>query len=444
MCWKGAISGMHQGQPAIPPLFLSRFQVDDRAPFVRHLNRLEVEIGREDYRHLKRVQRLEGELSEQQKSGMRDLTDRLLATTQNDYNRRLLQRLGIRVLLDVGRYRVYYCMKGQTIRFDAVWRERVLERFFGRMPLDRTGWCDCGAPLPHFEARYEPDDAGGALLLRRRDGGTNDDRLLTAPHGPYDPHTLEVALYFLRTGKAGAAVINLGFAGREPLTDSNLERLKSWGVPLNPSNIDVIYPYLDDRGHPCSYKTERKLPDYLDILGMVAPAVILDIHGCVGTCPEDRRVVVGLGGMPPWIDPDAVGRLEPHGEILHLFPDERLREGLELVRELSEEIFVQFCSDLETCYNFVLLGGLQAVGRRIHPKQDTESLIEGEERSFLPAERVRWLPGAGANALQRSRVAGLPGPPLVLHVEIPTVIRRNMALRLAEMAIFDSLDSSGL
>ncbi|RME38956.1 MAG: hypothetical protein D6794_04595 [Deltaproteobacteria bacterium] len=435
---------MHQGQPAIPPMFLSRFQVDERAPFVRHLNRLEVEIGREDYRHLKRVERLPRALTAAEKSGLIDLTGRLLSTTQNDYNRRLLQRLGIQVLLDARRYRVYYCMRGQTIRFDAVWRERVLDRFFGRVPLDRTGWQDCGSSLPDFEVRYEPDDAGGALLFRRQGGDAAGDRLLTAPHGPYDPHTLEVALYFLRSGKAGAAVINLGFAGREPLTDSNLERLKSWGVPLNPSNIDVIYPYLDERGYPCSYKTERALPDYLAVLGMAAPAVILDIHGCVGTCPEDRKVVVGLGGMPPWPVPDGVGRLEPHGEILHLFPNQRLREGLELVRELSEEVFVQFCSDPQTCYNFVLLGGLQAVGRRINPKQDTQSLIEGEERSFLPAERVRWLPGAGANALQRSRVADLPGPPLVLHVEIPTAIRRNMALRLAEMAIFDSLDSSGL
>ena len=64
--------------------------------------------------------------------------------------------------------------------------------------------------------------------------------VLTVSHGPYDPHTLEVAFYFLRSGKGRAAVINLGFFGREPLAVSNLQKLKGWGVPLNPSNIDVI------------------------------------------------------------------------------------------------------------------------------------------------------------------------------------------------------------
>ena len=61
-------------------------------------------------------------------------------------------------------------------------------------------------------------DAGGALLLRHQQGDIRQQRpLITASHGPYDPHTLEVTLYFLRTGKGGSAIINLGFAGREPL-----------------------------------------------------------------------------------------------------------------------------------------------------------------------------------------------------------------------------------
>ncbi|WP_148896178.1 hypothetical protein [Geothermobacter ehrlichii] len=435
---------MNNSCPYIPPLFLSSFTVDESAPFRRHLNRLEVEIGREDYHHLKRVELLDHPLSEAEIAGMVDLTDRLLATTQNGYNRELLKRLDIQVLLDERTYRVYYRLPDRVIRFVAVWRERVLERFFHHLPQQDLGWTGCGAGLPGFEARYLPDDAGGSLLLRRRGGLPADGTLLTAPHGPYDPHTLEVALYFLRTGKAVAAVINLGFAGREPLTDANLEKLRRWGVPLNPSNIDVIYPYVDEKGRPCSYKTERNLPRFLQLLALPAPALILDIHGCVGTCRDDRKVVVGLGGWPPYVRPEDFGRLEERGPVLHLFPSTRLRRGLELVRELSEEIFLQFCEQADRCFNFVLLGGLQAVGRRIDPRRHTASLIEGEERSWLPEEGVRWLPGAGANALQRSKALELSPPPLCLHIEIPTAIRRRMVLRLEELAITDSLQSSGL
>ncbi|ORJ61274.1 hypothetical protein [Geothermobacter hydrogeniphilus] len=430
-------------KPQIPPLFLSRFTVDDSAPFQRHLNRLEVEIGQEDYRHLKRVELLEQPLTEAEAAAMLDITERLLATTQNNYNRNLLMSLGIRVLLDEASYRVYYLCGDRTIRFVPLWREKVLKKFFGVVPLADSGWRPCRSLLPDFEARFLPDAAGGALLLRRISGGEGLP-LLTATHGPYDPHTLEVALYFLRTGKGGAATVNLGFAGREPLTDANLRQLQSWGVPLNPSNIDVIYPYVDEHGHPNSYKMESGLRQFIRQLGIAEPQLILDIHGCVGTCPEDRKVVVGLGGLPPFCSFAELGRVEQRGDILHLFPATPLERGLHLVRELSEEVFLQFCTASGCCYHFAVLGGLQALGRRIDLRKDIASLLKGEERTYLPADMVRWLPGAGANALQRIEARKLPGAPLCLHVEIPTAVRRKMVVRLQELAITDSLSSSGL
>ena len=50
---------MTNQQPKISPLFLSQFEVDETVPFQRHLNRLEVEIGQEDYSRLKRVELLD-------------------------------------------------------------------------------------------------------------------------------------------------------------------------------------------------------------------------------------------------------------------------------------------------------------------------------------------------------------------------------------------------
>jgi len=430
-------------KPQIPPLFMSRFTVDDSAPFQRHLNRLEVEIGHEDYRNLKRVELLDEPLTDAQAASMLDITERLLATTQNNYNRNLLQRLGVRVLLDGPRYRVYYHLGDRTIRFIPLWREKVLTKFFNQVPLEDIGWQACGAILPGFEARFLPDEAGGALLLRLQD---KDDTLplLTATHGPYDPHTLEVTLYFLRTGKGGGATINLGFAGREPLTDSNLRMLQVWGVPLNPSNIDVIYPYVDEHGHPYCYKMERGLRHFIGQLEIAEPQLIIDIHGCVGACPEDRKVVVGLGGLPPFNTLSNLGRVDDRGDVMHLFPVPPLEQGLELVRDLSEEVFLQFCESAHCCYHFVVLGGLQALGRRIDLQRDVDSLLKGEERTYLPADMVRWLPGAGANALQRIEAHKLSSHPLCLHVEIPTAVRRKMVVRLQELAITDSLSSSGL
>lgn len=430
-------------KPHIPPLFLSRFHVDDSAPFQRHLNRLEVEIGQEDYRHLKRVELLDNPLSDQEAAGMKDITARLLATTQNNYNRDLLKTLGIQVLLDKASYRVYYHCGDRTIRFVPLWREKVLKKFFGRVPLSDSGWQPCANLLPEFEARFLPDDAGGALLLRHLSGAEGMP-LLTATHGPYDPHTLEVALYFLRTGKGGAAIINLGFAGREPLTDANLRQLQAWGVPLNPSNIDVIYPYVDEQGHPWCYKMERDLRRFVRLLEISEPQLIIDIHGCVGACPEDRKVVVGLGGLPPFRTLSGLGRVEQRGDVLHLFPVPPLVHGLDLVRELSEEVFLQVCTSAGCCYHFAVLGGLQALGRKIDLKRDVASMIKGEERTYLPSDLVRWLPGAGANALQRIEAHKLPSDPLCLHVEIPTAVRRKMVVRLKELAITDSLSSSGL
>jgi hypothetical protein len=91
---------MPRRAPEIPVLFRHRFSVDYSAPFQRHLNRLEVEIGREDYRHLKKVELLSTFPTDAQFAAMEEITARLLKTTQNNYNRDLLRRLNIRVYLD--------------------------------------------------------------------------------------------------------------------------------------------------------------------------------------------------------------------------------------------------------------------------------------------------------------------------------------------------------
>jgi len=432
---------MAKRPPDIPALFINRFQVDRSAPFRRHLNRLEVEIGREDYRHLKKVELLPESPTDAQFEAMEEITSRLLDTTQNDYNRALLQRLGIRVYLDVPRYAVYYRLTDRTLRFTAVWRRKVLQRFFRAEPREDTGWQSAAPALGEFQVRFLPDRSGGVLLFRHRTGVSP---LLTATHGAYDPHSLDVALFFLRTGKGASAVINLGFSGREPLTDENLEKLKKWGIPLNPSNIDVIYPYVDATGHPFCYKLEEGLARYASLLGEGRPDLILDIHGCVGTDPEDVRLLVGLGGHPPYCRLSELGRSERHGDIVHLIPGSLLRHGLSLLRDISEEICVQFCETSGRCYHFYLLGGLQLMGRFIDPRRDVESLLPGEERTYLPADNIRWLPGARGNALQRVEARKLRKDLRCLHVEIPTAVRRRIALKLREMEITDSLEASSL
>lgn len=429
----------------ISPLFISQFEVDASLPFERHLNRLEVEIGQEDYSHLKRVDLLEDHPSEEQFRTMAEITARLLKTTQNNYNRALLQDLAVRVYLDPATYDIYYRLPDRCLRFEPSWRKKVLLRFFRTVPTDETAWQPAGHALPGFEGRYLPDEAGGVLLLRQTDlDRCRVQPLITASHGPYDPHTLEVTLYMLRTGKGGSAVINLGFSGREPLADASLKKLAAWGVPLNPSNIDVIYPYVDEAGHPYCYKLEENLPHYLEILALDAPDLVIDVHGCVGTFAEDRRVVVGLGGLPPFLGPDAFGLFSDRGEVLHLQPSPLLRRGLALLRDLSSEIYIQFCAGPHTCYNFALLGGMQLIGAQIDPRQDTASLLEGEERSYLPGENLRWLPGAGANALQRLAIRRLNPEGRCLHVEIPTAVRRKMVLKLHALEIEASLDASFL
>ncbi len=435
---------MTEPHPNIPKLFINRFTVDYSAPFRRHLNRLEVEIGKEDYRHLKRVELLNETPAEAEFAAMEEITGRLLKTTQNNYNRDLLRRLGIRVYLDPATYAVYYRLPDRALRFSAVWRQRVLQRFFGKAPRSDSGWRSCDSGLPGFAARFLPDEAGGVLLLRRREAYGSELPLLTATHGPYDPHTLDVALYFLRTGKGCAAVVNLGFSGREPLTDENLEKLKTWGVPLNPSNIDVIYPYVNAKGHPYCYKLEEGLRSYVQHLELSASSLIIDIHGCVGTRPEDKGLVVGLGGFPPFRQTGELGQLEERGGVLHLTPAPGLRKGLGLLRELSDEIYVQFCERPHGCYHFFVLGGLHLLGRSVDPRSEVKSLLSGEERTYLPGENIRWLPGAGGNALQRIEAGKLRRDTLCLHVEIPTQVRRRIALKLRELEITTSLDSSGL
>ena len=425
----------------ISPLFISEFSVDRDAPFERHLNRLEVEIGGEDYRGLKRVERVE--LPASAFETMEELTERLLRTTQNGYNRNLLQQLGVRVYLERESYCVYYRMARQTIRFVPSWREQVLRRVFGEVPLASGSWQDGRGLLPGYRCRFLADEAGGSLLLQAE----NPDPelpLLTVSHGPYDPHTLEVALYFLREGRARGAIINLGFSGREPLADQNLQRLREWGVPLNPSNIDVIYPYVDARGHPYCYKQEEGLCGFVRHFEGPEPVLIVDVHGYVGTSPGDRHLIVGLGGLPPYPNPERMGSIERDGEQVQLVPDGRLRQGLQMVRELSPQILVQFCSDAHCGYHLELREDLSLWGRTFDPRTEVKSLIAGEERNYLPRENVRWLPSAGANALQRLQACKLPSCAGCMHVEIPTWIRQRMALRMKELAITDSLTSSEL
>ncbi|MBE0596805.1 MAG: hypothetical protein IH614_06030, partial [Desulfuromonadales bacterium] len=266
------------------------------------------------------------------------------------------------------------------------------------------------------------------LLLRGRQGGGRLP-LLTATHAPYDPHTLEVTLFLLQTGRAGSAVVNLGFSGREPLTDENLRRLRDWGVPLNPSSIDAIYPYADATGHPHCYKLEENLPRYLAELGNPAPRLIIDLHGCVGTHPEDRRLVVGLGGFPPYPQPAELGRADEALDCLRLLPHPRLRRGLALLADFGE-IVVQFCTAAHRGYHLRLQPDGSLAGRRLDPRAEVKSLLEGEERSWLPGEAVRWLPGAGGNALQRLQARRLHPGLCCLHVEIPLRVRREIACRL--------------
>ena len=435
---------MTDQRPGISPLFLSQFEVDEALPFQRHLNRLEVEIGQEDYSQLKRVESLDEIPSENEFSGMIEITERLLKTTQNNYNRELLLSLQARIYLDPAYYAIYYRLPDRCLRFCANWREDVLQLFFKKLPIEDTGWQRCGQSLPGFEGRFVPDEAGGVLLLRHLDQSRHSLPLITASHGPYDPHTLEVALYFLRTGKGGTGLINLGFAGREPITDENVALLESWGVPLNPSNIDVIYPYTDEHGHPYCYKLEEGLAHFIEELEVDLPGLVIDVHGCVGTFTEDHRVVVGLGGLPPFLALGEAGSFRESGGILYLQPHAEIQVGLGLLRDLSEEMYVQFCAGSHLCYNFALLGGMQLLGFQVDPGRDIDSLLDGEERAFLPRENLRWIPGAGANALQRISAHKLSPHTRCLHVEIPTAVRRKMVLKLRSLEIESSYESSGL
>lgn len=426
----------------ISPLFVNRFKVDAAAPFKRHLNRLEVEIAREDYAGLKRVELVEPLPPEGFYQSFDELTERLLHTTQNNYNHQLLKQLGIRVYLDAPRYHIYYRLKDRCIRFVPTWREKVLQGFFGELPLEDTGWQFCRM-LPGFQCKFIADEAGGVLLLQGQQAKPQLP-LLTVSHGPYDPHTLEVALYFLRYQKGRGALINLGFSGREPLTDGNLQKLKSWGVPLNPSNIDIIYPYVDGRGHPYCYKHEESLCRYIDELSGLDPELIVDVHGYVGTHADDERVLVGMGGLPPYPLLEELGEVSLLSEVVYLQPNQRLRRGLQMIRELSEEIYLQFCTGPHQAFHLGMLGGLQLIGRNFDPRAEVASLLPGEERGFLPKENIRWLPSAGANAKQRIEACKLRGHAQCLHVEIPTRIRRKIALIMKEQAINDSFTSSGI
>jgi hypothetical protein len=417
---------MTRRRPRLPELFLNRFVVEHLTPFRRHLNCLEVEVGREDYRHLLRIEALAESAIPSDFSAMQEITDRLLTTTQNGYNRILLKKLQARIYLDVTRYAVYYRLPDRVLRFSVDWRDHLLSSAFGSVPQVDSGWLRAGDLLPAFEVRFLPDENGGVLLLRRGDRQRHE-ALLTTTHAPYDPHTLDLTLHALRHALAGAALINLGFSGREPLTDENLEKLKGWGIPMNPSNIDVIYPYADAHGHPFCYKLEEQLPALLKVLQGPIPSLIIDLHGYVGTSPADARLIVGLGGTYPYNHLSSLGTSSWQGSSLSLRPHPQLSRGLHLLSSLSEEIHVQFCTHARQGFSLRLdeAGGLH--GRPVDLARDVASLLSGECRAWLPAENLRWLPGSAGNALQRRMARRIDRQLLCLHVEVPTAVRRRFA-----------------
>lgn len=228
------------------------------------------------------------------------------------------------------------------------------------------------------------------------------------------------------------------------MADTPLKLLTAWGIPLNPSNIDVIYPYTDEQGHPNCYKLEEGLPRFITLLELDPPELVIDVHGCVGTSASDQAVIVGLGGLPQFHQPAEFGNFMEKEAVLHLFPNQRMRHGLGLIRELSPNIQAQFCSSPHCGYNFRLLGGMQMIGLRLDPHNDLSSLTTGEERSYLPKENLRCLPGAGANALQRLAMRKVNPESTCLHVEIPTAVRKKMVLKLHALEFESSFDASGL
>src|SRR5210317_262656 len=128
---------MKNQKPKISPLFLSQFEVDETVPFQRHLNRLEVEIGQEDYSRLKRVELLDEVPDEATFTSMIEITERLLKSTQNNYTRVLLKRLQARIYLDPIHYSIYYRLPDRCLRFVATWCKEVLQRFFVLFPSSR-------------------------------------------------------------------------------------------------------------------------------------------------------------------------------------------------------------------------------------------------------------------------------------------------------------------
>jgi hypothetical protein len=412
--------------PRLPELFLHPFIVESRAPFQRHLNCLEVEIGREDYRHLLQIELLTGSGAEIDLSTLQDITERLQAMTQNAYNRTLLQQLGARIYHDVSGYAVYYHLPEKVLRFSAAWRDHLLTSLFGFVPDADQGWISAEMLFPHFQVRLLPDDNGGVLLIRRHQG-EKLQVLLTATHAPYDPHTLDLTLHALRHGLADAALINLGFSGREPLTDGNLAKLKGWGIPMNPSNIDAIYPYADAHGHPFCYKLEERLPALIEQLQGAIPQLIIDLHGCVGTFPADERLIVGLGGTSPYSRLSALGTGIQEGESWSLQPQPLLGRGLQLLRSFSQEIHVQFCTSTRQGFSLRLDNAGVLQGHPIDLSRDIASLLPGESRTWLPALGLRWLPGSRGNALQRRMARKIDPQILCLHVEVPTTLRRRIA-----------------
>ena len=98
----------------------------------------------------------------------------------------------------------------------------------------------------------------------------------------------------------------------------------------------------------------------------------------------------------------------------------------------------------EQCPTLAWLGGLALLCCQIKAWSDTESLLDGEERAFLPDEDLRLLPGDGANALHRLAAPKLNPNPTCLHVENPTALRPKRVLNLRSRENESSPDARSL
>ena len=248
---------MKPGPPKIPDLFRCEFEVDARAPFRRHLNRLEVEIGREDYRHLKRVELVDEPVDRGRLCRHGGDHRPAAGTTQNNYNRTLLEQLGVRVYLDVPHYAVYYRFRDGSCASSPPGGRRCWRGFSNRSRCSTAAGRRRGSALPGFAARYLPDGAGGVLLLRRLGGRRRrrtavdrHPRALRPPHPGSRP--LFSAHRPWRGGADQPGVFRAGaLGGRKPGTAQGL------GGAAQPEQYRRHLSLCRCGGHPTATSSKR-------------------------------------------------------------------------------------------------------------------------------------------------------------------------------------------